>query len=202
MNQLCGTSSIVGCQFTLSPMSERYVDIILFALKEVNMSKVWSETDDVSTCIRGKQIHVFDVVKAIFLHAAKTGEHIAMSGTFSIGCPGDSAADVYMDESDIALNKDDTKEIDQLAGCKFALYPLGREDYMEKIYEQIDWSKETEVNVSHSHYATRLDGKVNDIFNLLQNVFDQTKQDVSHVTMTFTLSANSPTGKAKEVKVS
>lgn len=193
MRNNCGTSRIVGCQFSLHPMSDNFVDIILSTLSEVDTSKVWKETDDVSTCIRGKMIHVFDVAKAIFLHAANTGEHVAMNGTFSIGCPGDTEADAYMDETDIPLNEEKTKSILQIAGCKFSLYPMGHEDYMGKIYEQINLSKHRNVTVTSTHYATRLDGDVHDIFNALHESFELVQEKVSHVTMTFSLSANSPT---------
>ncbi|WP_068672635.1 YkoF family thiamine/hydroxymethylpyrimidine-binding protein [Oceanobacillus sp. Castelsardo] len=196
MNNYCGTSRIAGCQFSLHPMSDRFADIILSTLNEVDTSKVWKETDDVSTCIRGKMVHVFDVAKAVFLHAAKTGEHVAMNGTFSIGCPGDSDADVYMDETDTPLNEEKVKSISQVAGCKFALYPLGREDYMDKIYEQIDLSKHRNVKVTSTHYATRLDGEVHDLFQALHESFELVQNHVSHVTMTFSLSANSPTNKS------
>ncbi|WP_188207525.1 Ykof family thiamine-binding protein [Alkalibacillus aidingensis] len=195
MTNHCGTSRIAGCQFTLYPMSDNFVDIILTALDEVDSSKVWKDTDDVSTCIRGKMVHVFDVTKAIFLHAAKTGEHVAMSGTFSIGCPGDNEADVYMAETDEPVNLANSQSIEQQAGCKFALYPMGREDYMDKIYEQIDLSKARGVEVSAAHYATRLDGDVKDIFHALEESFDKVQEAVSHVTMTFTISANSPSNK-------
>ncbi|WP_010529563.1 YkoF family thiamine/hydroxymethylpyrimidine-binding protein [Lentibacillus jeotgali] len=192
----CGTSRLAGCQFTLYPMSDKFVDIILGALEEVDTSKVWKETDDVSTCVRGKMVHVFDVIKALFLHAAKTGEHIAMSGTFSIGCPGDSDADSYMDEVDTPLNETKSNELLQKAGCKFSLYPMGTEDYMDAIYEQIDLSKHRNVKVSAAHYATRLDGEVKDIFQALYQSFDSVQEKVSHVTMSFTISANSPSNKA------
>ncbi|MUK90549.1 thiamine-binding protein [Ornithinibacillus sp. L9] len=195
MNNYCGTSRIAGCQFTLYPMSDNFVDIILSALNEVDTSKVWKDTDDVSTCIRGKMVHIFDVTKAIFLHAAKTGEHVAMSGTFSIGCPGDTDADVYMDETDHPLNEEKAASINQQAGCKFALYPMGREDYMDAIYEQIDLSKSRGVEVSHSHYATRLDGDVHHIFRAMEESFVSVQEVVSHVTMTFSISANSPSNK-------
>ncbi|PKR77131.1 thiamine-binding protein [Halalkalibacillus sediminis] len=195
MSNDCGTSRIAGCQFTLHPMTDKFVDVILGALEEVDTTNVWKDTDDVSTCIRGKMVHIFDVTKAIFLHAAKTGEHVAMSGTFSIGCPGDSSGDVYMDVTDEVLNEVKSKDISQKAGCKFALYPMGREDYMDKIYEQIDLSKARGVDVSASHYATRLDGEVNDIFHTLEESFDKVQEKVSHVTMTFTISANSPSTK-------
>ncbi|ALX49094.1 YkoF family thiamine/hydroxymethylpyrimidine-binding protein [Lentibacillus amyloliquefaciens] len=192
----CGTSRLAGCQFTLFPMSDKFVDIILGALEEVDTSKVWKDTDDVSTCVRGKMVHVFDVTKALFLHAAKTGEHVAMSGTFSIGCPGDTEADSYMDEADAPVNETKLNELYRKAGCKFSLYPMGRADYMEAIYEQIDLSKHRNVEVSADHYATRLDGDVKAIFEALHQSFDSVQEKVSHVTMSFTISANSPSNKA------
>src|SRR5690625_2200118 len=68
----CRTSEIAGASFTLSPMSDDFVEVIESTLSAVNTSKVWLETDDVSTTIRGKLIHVFDVTKAICLQAAKS----------------------------------------------------------------------------------------------------------------------------------
>ncbi|MFD1360898.1 YkoF family thiamine/hydroxymethylpyrimidine-binding protein [Lentibacillus salinarum] len=194
-NNSCGTSRIAGCQFTLLPMSDKFVDIIMGALDEVDTSNIWKKTDDVSTCVRGKMEHVFDVTQALFLHAANTGEHVAMSGTFSIGCPGDTEADAYMDGAETPLNEATSKQISQQAGCKFSLYPMGREDYMDTIYEQIDLSKHRNVEVSASHYATRLDGDVKAIFEALHQSFDSVQEKVSHVTMTFTISANSPSNK-------
>lgn len=194
MNE-CGTSQVAGCQFSLHPMSDQFADIILSALEEVDTSKVWKETDNVSTVIRGKMVHIFDVTKAIFLHAAKTGEHVAMNGTFAIGCPGDSGANVFMDETEHPLNEEKSKEMKQAAGCKFALYPMGREDYMDIIYEQIDLSKNRNVKVTPTHFATRLDGDVHDIFHCLHESFDKVHEKAAHVTMTFSISANSPSQK-------
>ncbi len=195
MTDYCGTNGIAGCQFTLFPMSDQFVDIILSSLDEVDSSQVWKETDDVSTCVRGDLAHVFDVVKAIYLHAAKTGEHVAMSGTFSIGCPGDTKNHVKEVETAELKNEPTSKSISQQAGCKFALYPMGRENYMDLIMEQIDLSKSRGVKVSSSHYATRLDGEVNDIFKAMEDSFAQVKKVADHVTMTFTISANSPSNK-------
>lgn len=186
------TDRIAGCQFNLSVMSDDFRDVILSALDKVDTKKVWKETDDVSTCVRGKLDHVFDVVKAIYLHATDTGKHVEMSGTFSIGCPGDSAGHAYMEVSDDRLNETTSADISEKAGCKFALYPMNTDNYMDVIYEQIDLTKESGVEVSPTHYATRLDGEVNDIFRTLETSFTKVQDVVSHTTMTFTISANSP----------
>ncbi|HSO57676.1 MAG TPA: YkoF family thiamine/hydroxymethylpyrimidine-binding protein, partial [Paenisporosarcina sp.] len=77
----CGTSPIVGLRFSLHPMADNFIEIIKGALREADTSNVWMHTDDVSTVMRGKQIHVFDTVRAIVLYAAKTGTHVAFNGT-------------------------------------------------------------------------------------------------------------------------
>ncbi|MET3696208.1 YKOF-related protein [Bacillus oleivorans] len=194
--QACGTSRIAGCRFSLYPMADNFVEVILTALKEVDTSKVWKQTDDVSTCIRGRISQIFDVTKAFFLHAAKTGKHVVMSGTYSIGCPGDSEGDVFLVENDERLNAETAAAIAQQAACQFALYPMGAGNYMDVIYGEVQKIKDQGVNVTSIHYATRLDGDAHAIFTGLENCFSNVeKSGVSHVVMTFTISANSPSAK-------
>ena len=56
----CGGSGtgITGCRFSLSPMTDDFVDIILGAVGKTRTDKVWQETGKLSTIYRGKQIHV------------------------------------------------------------------------------------------------------------------------------------------------
>lgn len=39
MTNECGTNRIAGCQFTLFPMSEDFVDVILSALEQVDTQR-------------------------------------------------------------------------------------------------------------------------------------------------------------------
>lgn len=191
-NQSCSTSHIAGVSFSLYPMSDQFVDIILNALKEVDTSKVWMKTDDVTTTIRGRIEHVFDVSKAIFLHAASTGIHVGYQATYSLGCPGDSAGDVYMAEDSFLLNAEKSNSMKQYVAAKFSLYPLGGGDYMDIIDEQIETMKNM-VDVSPSHYSTRLDGEAVSVFEGLEKVFRATVDGgSSHTVMTVSISANSP----------
>lgn len=193
---ICGSNRIAGCSFSIHPMRDDFIEIIMGALKNVDTSKVWMQTDEVTTLVRGRIPHVFDVTKAIFLHAAKTGAHVAFEATYSVGCPGDTAGDVYMAEDDNVLNKKNVDVIKQEAATKFALYPLGGGDYMEQIYTQIEAMKQHGVEVSGTHYATRLDGEVVNIFNGLEKVFiDMEESGSSHTVMTVSMSANSPSAK-------
>lgn len=193
--EACGTSRIAGCRFSLYPMADDFVEVILSALKEVDTSKVWVKTDDVSTCIRGRISHIFDVTKAIFLHAAKTGKHVVINGTFSIGCPGDTEGDVFLVENDVRLNAEKSAMITQQAACQFALYPMENGDYMDTIYCEVQKIKDLGVKVTSIHYATRLDGDAHSVFTGLENCFTHVEKSVSHVVMTFNISANSPSSK-------
>lgn len=191
-NQACKTNKIAGVSFSISPMSDQFVNIILGALKEVDTSKVSMKTDDVSTTVRGKIEHIFDVTKAIFLHAATTGVHVAYQATYSLGCPGDPTRDDIATEDDILMNAELTKSIKQPIAAKFSLYPLGGGHYMDVIYEQIEAMKKY-VDVSPSHSSTRLDGETVAVFDGLEKVFRATVESgSSHTVMTVSISANSP----------
>ncbi len=185
---------IAGTSFSLYPMSDNFADLILNALKKVDSSKVWMKTDRVSTIVRGRIPHIFDVTQAAFLEIAKTGVHVVYSATFSVGCPGDTEGHVYMAEDDSVMNRgliDDTK---QKVSAKFALYPMGGGNYMDPIYEQIESMKSHGVEVNLTHYETMLDGPAQNIFTGLQSVL-QAMEDAGspHTVMTVTISANSPT---------
>ncbi|MBY0097858.1 Ykof family thiamine-binding protein [Mesobacillus maritimus] len=195
----CGTSRIVGCRFSIYPMADNFVEVILGALKEVDTSKVWMETDDVTTCIRGRSEHVFDVTKAIFIHAAKTGVHVVFNGTFSVGCPGDSEGDSYMSENDERLNEEASRNEQVEVATQFALYPMNNPDYMQIIADQVAVAKDHGTFTKGIHYASRLDGDANDVFKTLEQAFVNASKthERSHVTMTAAISANSPSKKHK-----
>ena len=138
----CGSSRIVGFRFSLYPMSEQFVEVITSVLAETDTAKVWLQTDDISTCIRGRMEHVFDVAKAIYLHAAKTGLHVVLNGTFSIGCPGDSEGDTYMSEDSERNNEAKVAELTIDAPTQFALYPMNEEKYMSYIADVVEIAQE------------------------------------------------------------
>jgi uncharacterized protein YqgV (UPF0045/DUF77 family) len=184
---------IAGCSFSLYPMSDQFVDLILTAIKKVNSSKVWMKTDRVSTIVRGRIPLIFDTTQAAFLEICKTGNHVVYSATFSVGCPGDTEGHVYMAEDDKPMNRELIENIDQDVSAKFALYPMGGGNYMGPIYEQIEAMKEHGVEVNLTHYETMLEGPAQNVFKGLQSVL-QAMEDAGspHTVMTVTISANSP----------
>ena len=116
---------IAGCRFTLYPMSDKYIEIILGSLEKTDTSAVWSETDALSTVYRGKLPYVADAVQALFLNAYRPGVHMALEGQFSKGCPGDVSGDSVLNREGEAPNAALVKDIHFPVHCKLALYPLG-----------------------------------------------------------------------------
>ncbi len=189
----CGTSPIVGLRFSIHPMADNFVEIIKGALSEADTSNVWMHTDDVSTVMRGKEIHVFDTAKAIVLHAAKTGAHVAFNGTFSIGCPGDTAGDVYLEKDDVLLNEPNVKGLSQYVSSQFALYPMNNPDYMSVIYNEVDRAKGRGVFNESMHYASGLHGDIHEVFAFLEETFANARsEEHRHLVMTVNMSINSP----------
>lgn len=187
----CGLSPIIGFRFSLYPMADDFVSVIKGALEKTDTSNVWMHTDDVSTVIRGKQIHVFNVAKAIALHAAKTDKHIALSGTFSAGCPGDTTGDVYLEKSEKIANTDATK---QYVSSQFALYPMNNPAYMDIIYREVNRAKDQGVFNESMHYASGIHGDIHEVFAFYEEAFSNARsQEHKHLVMTVSMSINSPT---------
>ena len=57
-NTSCGISGsklgISGARFSLSPMSDDFIEIILGALDKTDTSNLWTQTDNTSTVYRAK----------------------------------------------------------------------------------------------------------------------------------------------------
>lgn len=177
-------------------MADNFVEIIKGALSKADTSNVWMHTDDVSTVMRGKEIHVFDTAKAIVLHAAATGAHVAFNGTFSIGCPGDTTGDSYLEKEDVLVNEPNVKDYRQYVSSQFGLYPMNNPDYMAIIYKEVERAKECGVFNESMHYASGLHGDIHDVFAFLEETFMHARSEQNkHLVMTVNMSINSPSHK-------
>lgn len=193
----CGTcgakNEITGCRFSLSPMSDRYADIILGAISRVDTSHVWKMTDKLSTVYRGKRIHVLDAVRACFSFAYEEGVHMTMEATISKGCPGDTDADSYLDFDGVPVNGAAVRDIRFPAVCKISLYPMGVANYMEHIAAVVNMAIDQGLYSHSSHYVTVLEGDIQDLFSYFDKATEYCSQHISHYIFEITLSVNSPT---------
>ena len=176
-------------------MTDHFIDIILGALEKTDTSAVWSETDALSTVYRGKLSYVTDAVQALFLNAYQAGVHMALEGQFSKGCPGDVSGDSVLTREGEAPNTEAVKNIHFPVHCKLALYPLGDVDYIDQIAKVWYMAQDAGLNPTTIHYATRIDGDVQAVFQYLYqvcNLMDNTPT-VHHYVLHFTMNCNSPT---------
>lgn len=187
------SKGVSGCRFSLYPMADNFVEIILGALSKTDMSKVWKATDKLSTCVRGKRAHVFDSVKGLFVNAYRENVHMALEATFSKGCPGDTDADSFMEVDDIKLNENLIKDQKFNVVSKISFYPMGENDYMEHIAHAVMKAKENGVFSKSSHYVSILEGDVHDVFKTLEDIFEYGEANLSHYILQVTISVNSPT---------
>ena len=187
-----GDHAITGCRFTLSPMSDRFIEIILGAVGKTDTSKVWSRTDEVSTIYRGKRVHVLDALKACFTGAFTEGVHMALAATVSKGCPGDVEADSFMAEDDEPVNEKTAGQVHFPVICKFSMYPMGVENYMEYIAHVVNHAIDLGVYDHSTHYVTILKGDVQDIFRFFEEACAWSEKELSHYVMEITMAVNLP----------
>lgn len=186
---------ISGCRFTLYPMCDNFIDIILGGLECVDTSAVWSETDALSTVYRGKLDYVMDAVSALFASAWTEGVHMAIEGQVSKGCPGDVSGDSKLTYEGEAPNHAIVEAATQPCLCKLALYPMGVGDYIDDIARVWRMAQDRGLNPQTIHYATRIEGSIHDVFAYLTDVCKlmEASESVHHYVLHFTINVNSPT---------
>lgn len=184
---------ISGCRFSLYPMADNFVSVILGALEKTDTSAVWSQSDALSTVYRGKLPYVADAVRALFINAWQPEVHMALEGQFSKGCPGDTDGDSLLDREGEAPNRAKIQDRHFPVLCKLALYPMGTGDYIDEIAKVWRMAEAEGLNPKTIHYATRIEGDVQKVFDYLEEVCRLMEQSVPHYILHFTLSVNSPT---------
>ena len=184
---------ISGCRFSLYPMTDNFVSVILGALEKTDTSAVWSQSDALSTVYRGKLPYVADAVRALFINAWQPEVHMALEGQFSKGCPGDTDGDSLLDREGEAPNRAKIQDRHFPVLCKLALYPMGTGDYIDEIAKVWRMAEEEGLNPKTIHYATRIERDVQKVFDYLEEVCRLMGQSVPHYILHFTLSVNSPT---------
>ncbi len=186
------TKDIQGARFSLFPMSDNYIDIILSSIKKVNTCNIHSQTDYTSTVYRGTDIHVIDALKAAFIYSYRDKIHMSMQVTFSRGCPGDKAVDYKLCHEPLKVNESDICDIHFPVLVKFSLYPLGKEDYMEDIKSVINDGIEMNVYHGSGHYVSFLKGDVQDIFKYFEKIVLDCSNTIKHYVIEATFLVNLP----------
>jgi len=190
---------MIGVRFSLYPMRDDFVPLILTAVEGLDRLGVEVETDDVSTCLLGEEPNLFEALRVAFGRAACTGTHVVLSATFSAGCPGEPEGDVCVPRAYDGPSggeegwSAEAYRLPDLVSAQFALYPLGEPAYMDTIYGEIERARQAGiVKVVGRHFCTQLSGPGGAVFDVLRRSFAETRTQATHSVMTVTLSANSP----------
>lgn len=183
-----------GARFSLYPMTDRYVPVILGAIDGLRAPELEVETDDVSTFLKGDRDLVWNTLEDAFAKAARTNEHVVMTLLVSHGCPGEDLCEI-----DPRTGTADTGVAHAGAGipvsCQWSLYPLGEPGYMDVIYQAIATTKDAGVYSKGRHFVSHLEGDLDRVLDSIRRTFDAACESALHVTAHITLSANSPTKK-------
>jgi energy-coupling factor transport system substrate-specific component len=190
-----------GCQFSLYPMEQQFIPIILDAISPLQADpSIRIETDDISTFIAGPCPRLFNALCTSFRIACERGRHVVMNFTLSRGCPGEPEDPICHPngngDSNLPLPTAPTIVSRLTIAAQCALYPLGSPDYMESIYQEIEYFKTSApakaLNVQGKHFCTRLDGPLEQVFHSLETAFVRACRRHGHVVLTATLSKGSP----------
>ena len=208
-----------GCQFSLYPMSDNFVEVILPAVEAMGRpDDLRIETDDISTLVVGTPDRVFAAVARAYEAACRAGGHVVLSALFSRGCPGEpddpictpepptrdapAAGDAGSAESGSAASGSAATgsarvpartgvEID----AQFSLYPLGIPGYMQTIAGAVGAVRERGVFDRSKNFCTRLTGDLADVFAAVEETFAAAARDSGHVVIHLTASKGSPSKK-------
>jgi hypothetical protein len=189
---------MIGVRFSLYPMRDDFVPLILTAVKDLDRLGVELEVDDVSTCLLGEEPNLFEALRVAFGRVACGGAHVVLSATFSAGCPGEPEGDVCVPRAYDGPSggeegwSDEAYRLPGTVSAQFALYPLGVRGYMDTIYSEIDRARQAGVvKVVGRHFCTQLYGPGGAVLDVIRRAFAETRSQAVHTVMTLTLAANS-----------
>jgi len=186
----------VGVRFSLHPMTDDFVELILGGLEQTDPRGLTVETDEVSTYLGGSEQdlvrYLIDVIGAV----ARTGVHTVAHILFSRGCPGGVTCELPDGTVPIPGELSRSEPTGLRADADWSLYPLhdgsGEGDHMAEIERAIAAARQRGTFVRSVHYATRLRGDLADVVSTVCDGWLTVGRAVPHVVAHVTISLNSP----------
>lgn len=80
---------MIGARLAIYPMTDRFVDVILSAVRAMETDGMTVQTDSLGTLLIGEEARVFEAVRTAFKQAATYEGHMVMTLHLSRGCPGE-----------------------------------------------------------------------------------------------------------------
>ncbi|WP_206079745.1 YkoF family thiamine/hydroxymethylpyrimidine-binding protein [Propioniciclava coleopterorum] len=189
----------VGARVTVAVMSDRYAEVILGALGDLDASGLVVETGDVSTYVGGPEDALLRWVTDLAAAVAETGEHASVSVHLSRGCPGEARCSAPGGAGPRPVAPPAGRRTGRFAAAEWALYPLAdiavgdhAPDHMRDIEAAIDLARGNGTFQGSSHFVTRLTGDLGDVLATAFAGWTMVGRTVQHVTSHLTVSVNSP----------
>lgn len=189
----------VGARFTLHPMSDRFVEIILGALESVDATGVDVNTDDVSTHLAGSEADLLRYLRDVIVAAegAQPGVHLGVGILLSRGCPGEVLCNLDPDSALPRTTPVVLKPAGLHCAAHWSLYPLGALGHMPAIERAMAAAKQAGTYAGSEHYATRLEGDLAEVLTTAVNGWLEVGTEVAHVVTHLSLSINSPSARKR-----
>lgn len=178
----------LGCRFSLSPMSDQYIDIILGAVAKTNTSRISSATGKLSTIYQGAQEDVMDALKACLCYAYNPSVHMTMEMTFF-----KASATITQQPSAVLANAPQIADVHFPISSKIALYPLGTVDYQPHLDYLGQAAQKAGIFVSSLEDVTVIEGDVQQLFDYFATINAYCLSHLKQFGFEVTLSMNSPT---------
>jgi energy-coupling factor transport system substrate-specific component len=191
----------VGLRFSLHPMTDRFVDVILGALDDVDDTGVAVTVTDVSTHVAGAEADLARYVRDATLAALeRLGDgHLAVNLLLSRGCPGAVRCDPGGLETLPVVATVELEPADVRATAHWALYPLGEAasgegdgNHMAAIERGIAATERDGTFVRVERFVTRLEGDLSAVLGSVIDAWAAAGAVVPHVTSHVFLSIGSP----------
>lgn len=186
----------VGARFSVHPMTDDFVSVILKALESTDANGLDVHTDDVSTYVTGEESSILRYLTDVIASVGHSGAHTVAHVLFSRGCPGEVTCELTGDEILTPAELSIPESTGLRASAHWSLYPLadsGETSHMAVIEKAVQVAKEEGTFVRPEHYATRLEGDLADILTTMCSGWLCAGREIQHVASHGTISLHSPT---------
>ena len=171
------------CSFTLAPMSDAYIDIILGAIAKTDTARITAATGRMATVYKGSCGDVLDAVKACFVHAWQPGVHMTMQMTLTDDSPqGGEAA---------CVNEQASRRITFPVDCQFTVYP--ETDSSAIMKEAAEQAEKLGLFRQMNGRKALLKAEVHDLFAYLAWLYCRCSEQYGRFAVEISCSVNSPT---------
>ena len=197
----CCSTGIYGARLGVYPMQDNFADLILHAVKVCDRRNLAVITDDMGTTVQGSKRRVFDYVAEIIGRVFESEGHMVANLLLSFGCEGDVPESIPEDTSEeIIIDWEGRSNMP--VSCVWSYYPLGADTHLNVIENAVSRVMGNyRLIITRSHYCTRVDGPLGEIFSALEDAFETSVLGGIHTVFHLTFSKGSPSVPHKKIQL-